>query len=84
MQTAKAKTQCSATACWDDAGNLLPILPQSPAPPLSSTMPEVRQQMIAEAAYYLAMQRGFDAGGELEDWLAAEAAVDRRLRQDAG
>ncbi len=35
-----------------------------------------RTQQIAERAYYLAEQRGFAPGGELEDWLAAERAVD--------
>jgi hypothetical protein len=33
--------------------------------------------MIAEAAYYLAERRGFEAGHELEDCLAAEAGIDR-------
>lgn len=31
--------------------------------------------MVAEAAYYLAEQRGFCPGCELDDWLAAEAQV---------
>jgi hypothetical protein len=35
--------------------------------------------MVAEAAYYRAMQRGFIAGGEVEDWLAAEREIDRQL-----
>jgi hypothetical protein len=30
---------------------------------------------IAEAAYYLAEQRGFVPGHELEDWLAAEREI---------
>lgn len=81
MQTATAKAQCNETVSWDDAGNTLPILPQSPIPPLPATPPEVRQRMIAEAAYYHAMQRGFAAGGELEDWLAAEVEIERLTRQ---
>ena len=35
--------------------------------------------MVAEAAYYRAMRRGFVAGGEMEDWLAAEREIDRQL-----
>jgi len=31
--------------------------------------------MTAEAAYYMAMRRGFAPGHELEDWLAAEEEV---------
>ena len=34
--------------------------------------PEQRLRMIAEAAYYRAMARGFESGYELDDWLAAE------------
>ncbi len=34
-----------------------------------------RHDAIALAAYYRAEQRGFSPGCELEDWLAAEAAV---------
>jgi hypothetical protein len=39
---------------------------------------------IAAAAYYRAMQRGFEPGHELEDWLAAEAEIaDTLLRPEA-
>jgi hypothetical protein len=40
---------------------------------------EVREKLIAEAAYYRAQRRGFAPGHELEDWLAAEAEVDTGL-----
>lgn len=38
-----------------------------------------RQSMIAAAAYYRAQARGFEAGHELEDWVAAERDVDLAL-----
>ena len=38
-----------------------------------------RRQMIAEAAYFRAEQRGFNGGDPVEDWMAAEAEVDARL-----
>jgi hypothetical protein len=38
--------------------------------------PVDRQQLIAEAAYYIAERRGFSPGNELEDWLQAEQEVD--------
>jgi Protein of unknown function (DUF2934) len=41
--------------------------------------PEARHQMIAVAAYYVAERRGFCPGYEIEDWLAAQAEVDRLL-----
>ena len=41
---------------------------------------EIRQ-LIEEAAYYRAEQRGFAPGHELDDWVAAEAEVRRRLER---
>lgn len=43
---------------------------------LTDATSELRQRMIAEAAYFQAERRGFSPGCELEDWLAAEAQVD--------
>ncbi len=33
--------------------------------------------MISDAAYFLAEQRDFCPGHEVEDWLAAEREIDR-------
>ncbi|MFO1401843.1 MAG: DUF2934 domain-containing protein [Steroidobacteraceae bacterium] len=41
-----------------------------------------REAMIAEAAYYRAEARGFEAGHELEDWLAAECEIDLLLEAE--
>jgi tRNA isopentenyl-2-thiomethyl-A-37 hydroxylase MiaE len=38
-----------------------------------------RRSMIELAAYLRAEARHFEAGHEVEDWLAAEAEVDQRL-----
>ena len=48
---------------------------------------EERQRMIAEAAYFRAEHCGFRGGDSLEDWLQAEAEIDRmsvRDREPAG
>lgn len=47
---------------------------------------ESREARIAEAAYWRAERRGFTAGQELDDWLAAEKEVDEDLakRQPGG
>ncbi len=42
---------------------------------------ETRRRLVAAEAYFLAERRGFAAGNELADWIAAEAAVDSRLQQ---
>jgi hypothetical protein len=36
-------------------------------------------RLIAEEAYYRAQSRGFEPGHELEDWIAAEKEVRRRI-----
>lgn len=38
---------------------------------------EPRRRMIAEAAYFLAEQRGFDGQDPDGDWLAAERQIDQ-------
>lgn len=38
--------------------------------------PQEREYMIAEAAYLIAEQRGFQGDMALNDWLQAEAMVD--------
>jgi hypothetical protein len=40
-----------------------------------------RQQMICEAAYFMAKNRGFMGGNPMDDWLAAEAEIDKQLSQ---
>ncbi len=56
----------------------------APPPPQSADdvepqeMDEV-QRLIAVAAYYRAEQRGFEPGHELDDWIAAEKEVRRRM-----
>jgi hypothetical protein len=41
--------------------------------------PDIRRQLVAREAYLFAERRGFAAGKEIEDWVAAEALVDSRL-----
>ncbi len=48
------------------------------SPPMIASESE-RRSMIEKAAYIRAQRRHFAAGHELDDWLAAEAEVDRRL-----
>jgi len=38
-----------------------------------------RYRMIAEAAYLIAEQRGFEGDLSMDDWLQAEAEVDARF-----
>jgi hypothetical protein len=52
------------------------VLPQAGE---ASTDPAQRYLMIAEAAFYIAQTRGFTHSQELDDWLAAEREIERRL-----
>lgn len=45
--------------------------------------PEQRQQLVAQAAYFIAERRGFAPGNELEDWLQAEAEIEALLKAAA-
>jgi len=49
------------------------------APRRDPASAEERQRMIATAAYLRAERRGFAPGHETEDWLEAEAEIDRQL-----
>lgn len=40
---------------------------------------ERRHALISEAAYFRAEARSFAPGGDLGDWLEAEAEIDERL-----
>ena len=43
-----------------------------------SCLPEEIQRMIAIAAYFRAERRCFAPGHEMEDWLAAEADIEKQ------
>ncbi len=50
---------------------------QSPAP----VSPEERHRMIAEAAYYIALRKGFNSDPR-ENWIQAEAEIAARLKAE--
>jgi hypothetical protein len=47
--------------------------------PPQTVSAEERRHMIEMAAYLRAESRNFEAGHEVEDWMAAEAEVNARL-----
>jgi hypothetical protein len=46
----------------------------------SQVSDNARRVLIAEAAYFRSQKRGAQAGNPTDDWLAAEAEVDARLK----
>ena len=59
-----------------------PKTPVKARPP--ATDAGVRRAMTAEAAYYRAERRGFEPGHELDDWIAAEAEIERATTPHRG
>jgi 4-alpha-glucanotransferase len=52
----------------------------SPTGSPAELSPQERSEMVAVAAYYLAEQRGFAPGKDVEDWLQAEQYIDAMVR----
>jgi len=74
-----AKRAVSVTPELTESSVIAVLESREPATAVSPGIdPDVRRQLVAAEAYFLAERRGFAAGHELEDWVAAEAAVDSR------
>ena len=77
----KKTTRRKATATAGLTDNAAMVVLESAASAMvasTSVDPDVRRQLVAAEAYFRAERRGFAAGNELDDWVAAEAAVDMR------
>ena len=48
---------------------------------VTTISPQIRQEMIAEAAYYIAQSRGFSEGNPESDWFRAERQIDEMIQQ---
>jgi hypothetical protein len=70
---AKRKTAAAAAPVLTDSAAIVVLE--------SGIDPDIRRQLVATEAYFLAERRGFSGGNELEDWVAAEKAVDSRLHK---
>ena len=57
-----------------------PRKPTAAAKPQAPMSNEEIYQWIAETAYFKAKARGFEPGGEVQDWIEAEQEVRSRLR----
>ena len=74
-RAAPRKPAASAAPKSDGAGRAKPALK-----PLTN---EDLYKLIAETAYFKAKARGFTPGGEVQDWIEAEAEVRTRMRAGA-
>ena len=80
VKVTKRKTTRKATVSELSDGAVMAVL-ESKQLETRTFDPEVRRQLVAAEAYFFAERRGFAAGNEVEDWVAAEVVVDSRLKQ---
>lgn len=77
-----AKKPASAVAASNDNIAVSEKPKRKPAARKSATpiSAEMRERMIADAAYYKAENRGFGNGGDhVDDWFKAEAEIDAMI-----
>jgi hypothetical protein len=74
---------CTKYLVWHDTWAAIAALESGPVKADSAAVidPEMRRQLVAAEAYFFAERRGFSAGGEVEDWVAAERVVDSWLNR---
>lgn len=83
--SSKSGKPATKTAAGKRAATPSPATRSAPAKPRPRAKkagfvpPEDRLRFIAEAAYFKAEQRGFAGGGELGDWIEAEAEIEALL-----
>jgi hypothetical protein len=62
-----------------DTPSLRPANAKASGNSAAKLSPEEIYRLIQESAYFKAKERGFAPGGEVQDWIEAEAEVRRRL-----
>ena len=79
-QGARTGTRTRASRIVDESVNL-ETMPDQPFAqgPTSEIDPDLRHRLISETAYRHYVERGYTDGGDLEDWLQAEAEIDHFL-----
>jgi len=80
VKATKPGTTQKATISELTDSSVMAVL-ESKQPETKTIDPEVRRRLVAAEAYFFAERRGFAAGNELEDWVAAEVVVDSLLKQ---
>ena len=80
-KTTRRKTAAAASELTDGAVMEVLESAQSDMAASLSIDPDARRRLVAAEAYFRAERRGFAAGNELGDWVAAERLVDSRLEQ---
>jgi Protein of unknown function (DUF2934) len=82
VKVTKRKTRKAVVSEHADGGAMV-VLESAPlkANAAVAVDPEMRRRLVAAEAYFFAERRGFSAGSEVEDWVAAERVVDSWLNR---
>lgn len=75
------KTVAKKAAVKVPAGKKMAAKAAQAKGPVPSITAEQRRFYVEVAAYYIAERRGFSGGGEFNDWVEAEAEIDRLLQE---
>lgn len=78
--TKKAPAAKAEKAAVPKAKAAAPAKKPSTAKAKKEVTPEQRYNMICEAAYYRAERRGFSPDNVIQDWLDAEAEINKLLK----
>lgn len=82
---APAKTAARSTAVKVAAKKDVAAMEKKPVSRTAASKiiitPEQRYRMICDAAYFKAERRGFVGGNPADDWVEAEAEIDRLLKK---
>ncbi len=76
---ARSSTAAKPAVRAKPAAAAKPSRPRAKKP--AGVAPEQRLNYIEVAAYYIAARRGFAPGDPLQDWVQAEAEIDRLLSE---
>jgi hypothetical protein len=79
VKSLKPRAKKTAASERTDGAAMVVLESEAATSATSGIDPEVRRQMVAAEAYFRAERRGFAAGQEVEDWIAAEGVVDSRF-----
>jgi len=80
-KSVRRKTAATAAPAPAAPAPAAPAPKTEPARAAAPVSPEERHRMIAEAAYYIALRKGFNSDPR-ENWIEAEAEIAARLKAE--
>jgi hypothetical protein len=78
-KTMKDKSMVSSKAAAQMSSAKKPSATKQKAKPMQTMSQDELRGMIAEAAYYRALERNFSGGAEQDDWLMAEQEIHQQF-----